>query len=75
MNLVIGGIYRHYKGNYYTLVGIAKHSETLEELVIYQAQDGDKALRARPLKMFFDKVIVNGVEVNRFEYIENKDIK
>ena len=75
MNLVIGGIYRHYKGNYYTLVGIAKHSETLEELVIYQAQYGDKALRARPLKMFFDKVIVNGVEVNRFEYIENKDIK
>lgn len=34
-----------------------------------------KALWARPLKMFFDKVIVNGVEVNRFEYIENKDIK
>lgn len=71
MNLVIGGTYRHYKGNYYTLVGIAKHSETLEELVIYEAQYGDRALWARPLKMFFDKVIVNGNKVNRFELIDN----
>lgn len=70
MNLVIGGIYRHYKGNYYTLIGIAKHSETLEELVVYQAQYGDKKLWVRPLKMFMDKVAVNGNKVDRFKFID-----
>ncbi len=50
-NLKIGE-YQHYKGNKYTVLGVAFHSEILEELVIYQAQYGNKSLWARPLAMF-----------------------
>lgn len=66
MELVIGGTYRHYKGNCYKVIGVAKHSETLEELVVYQALYGEKLLWARPKQMFLDKVIVNGIEKDRF---------
>lgn len=69
MELVIGGKYQHYKGNYYKVIGVAKHSETLEELVIYQALYGDNELWARPKEMFLDKVSVEGVEKDRFKYI------
>jgi len=64
------GKYRHYKGNEYEVIGIAKHSETLEELVIYRALYGGKDLWARPLKIFCEKVEVNGKKIPRFEYIE-----
>lgn len=69
MELVIGGKYQHYKGNYYKVIGVAKHSETLEELVIYQALYGDNELWARPKEMFLDKVSVEGIEKDRFKYI------
>lgn len=63
------GKYRHYKGNEYEVIGIAKHSETSVELVIYRALYGGKDLWARPLKIFREKVAVNGKKIPRFEYI------
>jgi len=68
------GTYRHYKGKEYEVIGIARHSETLEELVIYKAlyksdEFGENALWVRPKKMFFENVIVNGKKVPRFERI------
>lgn len=63
------GKYRHYKGKEYEVIGTAKHSETLEELVIYKALYGERQLWARPLKMFEETVIVDGVKKSRFELI------
>lgn len=65
------GKYRHYKGKEYEVIGIAKHSETLEELVVYRALYGENDLWVRPLEMFLEKVNVDGKEVSRFEYIGN----
>ena len=68
------GIYEHYKGKKYKVIGIARHSETLEELVVYMAlydskEFGRNALWVRPKKMFLETVIVDGKEVPRFRYI------
>ena len=69
MELVIGGKYQHYKGNMYRVIGMARHSETLEEMVVYQALYGEGGIWVRPAAMFFEKVIVEGVEKERFRYI------
>ena len=66
--------YRHFKGKEYEVIGIARHSETLEELVIYKAiyddpKFGKDAIWARPKKMFLDTVTVEGKEVPRFRFI------
>lgn len=63
------GKYRHYKGNEYEVIGVAIHSETSEKLVIYKALEGNGKIFVRPLKMFIEKVIVEGIEVPRFKYI------
>jgi len=63
------GIYKHYKGNRYEVIGVAKHSETLEELVVYKALYDNYNLWVRPLKMFLETVEVNGEKVSRFLYI------
>lgn len=63
------GIYYHYKGNKYEVIGIAKHSETLEELVVYRALYGNNDMYARPLKMFLETIEVNGEKIPRFRYI------
>ncbi len=67
------GKYRHYKGKYYEVIGVAHHSETLEELVIYRTlykheKYGMHALWVRPRKMFFDTVVVDGVTIPRFMF-------
>jgi len=67
------GKYKHYKGKEYEVVGMARHSETLEELVIYRAlyrseEFGENALWARPKDMFFEDVEVDGKKVPRFAY-------
>ena len=67
-NVIKLGRYKHYKGNEYEVIGVAKHSETLEELVIYKTLDGEK-IWARPLKMFLEEVEVEGKKIPRFEYV------
>lgn len=63
----IAGQYRHYKGGLYEVVGIARHSETEEKLVVYRAPAG--SLWVRPHTMFFEDVLVNGNPVARFARI------
>ena len=65
----VRGKYVHYKGNEYEVIGVAKHSETLEPMVVYKALYGDGELWVRPYAMFFETVDVNGTEVPRFKKI------
>ena len=60
------GRYRHSKGNEYTVLGVPRHSETLEELVVYRQEYGDHGLRVRPAAMFAETVMVDGRAVPRF---------
>jgi len=62
------GRYRHYKGNYYEVVGVARHSETEEEYVVYRCLYGDCSLWVRPVAMFLENVTVDGREMPRFAY-------
>jgi len=62
------GRYRHYKGNYYEVLGVARHSETEELLVVYRCLYGDHSLWVRPLAMFMENVTVDGREVPRFAW-------
>ena len=66
------GRYRHYKGNEYEVIGVAKHSEDETELVIYRPLYGERGLWVRPLAMFIETVQVSGLSVPRFEYIANQ---
>lgn len=70
MNLELG-LHKHYKGNIYEVIGVARHSETLEELVVYKVtyQKEGENLWVRPLSMFTETIIIDGVEVKRFEKI------
>ncbi len=70
MNDIRIGRYRHYKGNEYEVLGVAKHSETLEPMVVYRALYGEKEIWVRPAYMWNESVTVNGVELKRFTYIE-----
>lgn len=63
------GLYEHYKGNKYQLLGVGLHSETLEELVVYKALYGEGLIWIRPLKMFFETVEIDGQEKPRFRYL------
>lgn len=63
------GKYRHFKGNEYEVIGIARHSETLEEIVVYKALYGDNSLWVRPASMWNETVIKDGKPVKRFTYI------
>lgn len=67
--LKIGKRYRHFKGNEYLVLHLAKHSETLEELVVYQALYGERGIWVRPLDMFLGQKELDGKWVNRFEEI------
>ena len=63
------GKYRHFKGNEYEVIAVAKHSETLEDMVVYRALYGEKGIWVRPLKMWNETVEKDGKKVKRFEYI------
>lgn len=66
------GKYRHHKGKYYRVIGVAKHSETLEELVVYDAlyDNPEGKLWVRPKKMFLEKVTMNEIIVPRSEFVQ-----
>lgn len=69
-DIVIDGTYEHYKGKRYQIVGVAKHSETLEDLVVYRALYGVGELWARPKDMFLESVDIDGNIVPRFRFIK-----
>ncbi len=77
MRLLKLGRYRHYKGHEYEVIGIARHSETLEELVVYKALQNYEEFKmgqiwVRPLPMFSETVSIDGETIMRFEYIGDK---
>jgi hypothetical protein len=67
--VMVGKKYRHFKGNEYLVLYLAKHSETLEDMVVYQALYGERGIWVRPLAMFLSMKEVDGELVNRFEEI------
>lgn len=69
MSIVQPGIYRHYKGQQYKVIAEARHSETEEELVVYQCLYGDFSTWVRPKAMFLEQIEVGGEMVPRFKYI------
>ncbi|MBI5151219.1 MAG: DUF1653 domain-containing protein [Candidatus Pacebacteria bacterium] len=66
------GTYRHYKGKYYQVIEVAKHSETLEEYVTYYClyPNENGQLWIRPVKMFIEHIEVDGKKVPRFEFVK-----
>lgn len=71
MSAVKPGLYRHFKGNYYQVIGTARHSETMEELVVYRALYGERGLWVRPASMWNELVEHDGRTVKRFTYMGN----
>ena len=67
-DLIINGQYQHYKGGQYVVMGVAKHSENGEELVIYRDVNDEKKIWARPLAMFLEEVEIGGKKTPRFKY-------
>lgn len=69
------GIYKHFKGGEYKVYGIAKHSETLEDFVVYEALYGNKTskLWVRPVSLFLGEVEKDGKTIKRFEYIRETE--
>jgi hypothetical protein len=63
------GRYRHYKGGEYEVIGVARHTETLEPLVVYRPLYNDSGLWVRPHAMFFGQVVIDGVARPRFARI------
>lgn len=63
------GKYRHFKGNEYEVLAVARHSETLEEMVVYRALYGDGGVWVRPISMWNEKVERDGKRFSRFTYI------
>ncbi|MEH6388298.1 MULTISPECIES: DUF1653 domain-containing protein [Pseudomonas] len=66
---IIPGRYRHYKGSDYQVIGLAQHSETGEQLVVYRTLYGNYDLWVRPLSMFVEQVQVDDVAIPRFTFI------
>ncbi len=63
------GEYEHFKGNRYTALYIARHSETGEEMVVYREEYGDKIICVRPLAMFIEEIERDGKRMPRFKYV------
>ena len=66
------GLYRHYKGGLYRVLGTVRHSETLEPMTLYQALYGEQGLWVRPAAMFEESVVMDGEEKPRFERLQEQ---
>ena len=75
MSLIPLGVYSHYKGNQYEVIGFAKHSETLEDMVVYKALYGERGTWVRPLSMWDNPIETGGKIVKRFEYADKAEQK
>ncbi len=64
------GVYRHYKGNLYRVLCVARHSETLTDLVVYQDVADAAKIWARPASMWYEEVEVDNVRMTRFRQVE-----
>lgn len=73
-DLKINATYKHYKGNLYKVIDIVRHSETLEEMVLYKplyvSKDFPNQMWVRPIEMFLEKVEINGKKIPRFEFVK-----
>ena len=69
MNGIREGVYRHYKGNLYRVLCVAKHSETLEEMVVYQDTGDESKVWARPLSMWSEEVEAGGEKQPRLQLL------
>ena len=67
------GVYRHFKGNPYQVLGVARHTETAETVVVYRALYGERGLWVRPLAMWSDHVSRDGYEGPRFRYVCDRE--
>jgi hypothetical protein len=72
VTIIPKGRYRHYKGREYTVLDVARHSETQEELVVYRQEYGDHSLWVRPVAMFLETVESSGEIVPRFQLVEDE---
>ena len=68
--IIIGGVYQHFKGNKYKVLCIAKHSETLEEMVVYQALYGAGDIWVRLTNMFLEDIEKDGKIIERFKFVK-----
>ena len=69
----MGPYYKHFKGNIYKVIHIAKHSETLEDMVVYQAMYGEKGIWVRPKAMFDEVIERDGKTFRRFKEISSEE--
>lgn len=69
LNVTRPGLYRHYKGGLYEVVGTVRHSEDLSPMTLYRALYGERGLWVRPAAMFDEAVLINGVMQPRFAYL------
>ena len=69
-SIIVDSLYEHYKGLRYKIIGIARHSETLEELVVYQALYGEGGIWVRPVAMFLENIVINGQSQPRFKLVQ-----
>lgn len=64
------GLYQHYNGKHYHVIGVSRHSETLEEMVVYRSLYGDYGLWVRPRVMFEEEVVIEEQKRPRFQFIQ-----
>ena len=69
-SLIEGSIYEHYKKKRYKILAVARHSETFEELVVYQALWGEGGIWVRPVAMFLENVFIEGEHLPRFKLVQ-----
>jgi len=70
LSIVLGGIYEHYKRLSYKVLVVAHHTESLEEVVVYQALYGERNIWVRPVSMFLENILIEGVARPRFKLMQ-----